>query len=447
MIPAAWRAGEVAVVGLARSGAAVTRWLRAQGVAVYGSDAADTPGLRAAAAPLRDAGAVIDLGRHDLARIARAAAVVISPGVPPDAPPLQAARNAGREVVAEVDVAARALADTRVIAVTGTNGKTTTTALIAHVLGAAGVRAEAGGNIGRPLIDLAALRPAPAWAVVEVSSFQLHDAPHLAPDIGILTNLSPNHLDRYRTVEDYYGDKRLLFRNATGASVWIVNGDDPAALALAADAPGVHRRFRGRGHADAWYDRGGNCLVLDGVPLLARAALPLLGDHNVENALAAALAARAAGAEVEAIARGLRTFRPLAHRLELVRELRGVRWINDSKATSVAAARVAMAAMDRPFVWLAGGRHKGEPYTALGPLLARARGVVVYGESAARIVADLPPGMSVTTADSLDAAVRAAAAQARPGDAVLLSPACSSYDMFESYEHRGARFRELVDAL
>jgi len=215
VIPDAWRAGEVAVVGLARSGAAVTRWLRAQRVAVYASDLADTPHLRETAGEIRGLGAAVDLGRHDLDRIRRAAAVIVSPGVPPDAPPIAAARDARREILAEIDVAARALSGTNLIAITGTNGKTTTTALIAHVLRQAGVRAEAGGNIGRPLIELATLDPRPAWAVVEVSSFQLHDAPHLAPAVGVLTNLSPNHLDRYRSVEEYYSDKQLLFRNAT----------------------------------------------------------------------------------------------------------------------------------------------------------------------------------------------------------------------------------------
>lgn len=446
MIPDAWRAGEVAVVGLARSGAAVTRWLRAQGVPVYASDLADTDPLRTAADELRRQGAAVDLGRHDLARIGRAAAVVVSPGVPPDAPPIAAARGAGREIVAEIDVAARALPATRLIAITGTNGKTTTTALVAHLLQAAGVRAEAGGNIGRPLIELAAVSPPLDWAVVEVSSFQLHDAPHLAPAVGVLTNLSPNHLDRYASVDEYYGDKQLLFQNATKDSVWILNANDRALLDLARGAKGTHRRFSAAGTADAWYDRKGARLVLDGTALLDRRMLPLLGDHNVENALAAALAARAAGVDPAAIARALPTFRALPHRLEPVGEAGGVLWINDSKATSVAATVVAMRAMDRPFVWLAGGRHKGEPYTSLRPLLKRARGAVVFGESAPLIVKDLP-GTRVDTAESLEAAVGRARSIAQPGDAVLLSPACSSFDMFDNYEQRGDRFRALVKEL
>jgi UDP-N-acetylmuramoylalanine--D-glutamate ligase len=446
VIPDAWRAGEVAVVGLARSGAAVTRWLRSQGVPVYASDVGDTALLRKTADVLERRGAAVDVGRHDLARIERAAAVIVSPGVPPDAPPIAAARGAGREILAEIDVAARALTATRLIAITGTNGKTTTTALIAHLLQAAGVRAEAGGNIGRPLIELAALDPVPDWAVVEVSSFQLHDAPHLAPAVGVLTNLSPNHLDRYASVDEYYGDKQLLFQNSAKASVWILNADDPIVLDLARGAKGTHRRFSAAGTADAWYDRKGARLMLDGAPLLERRALPLLGDHNVENALAASLAARAAGVDAASIARALPTFRALAHRLEPVGETGGVLWINDSKATSVAATLVAMRAMDRPFVWLAGGRHKGEPYTSLAPFLKRARGAVVFGESAPLIVKDLA-GSKLESAETLESAVRRARAIAKPGDAVLLSPACSSFDQFDNYEQRGDRFRALVKEL
>lgn len=446
MIPDAWRSGEVAVIGLARSGAAVTAWLRRNGIAVYASDAADSRELTQTATALRAAGAAVELGRHDLDRIRRSAAVVVSPGVPPDAAPISAARAAGRDIIAEIDVAARALSGTRVIAITGTNGKTTTTALIAHVLKGAGVRAEAGGNIGRPFIELVEISPPLAWAVVEVSSFQLHDAPSLAPAVGVLTNLSPNHLDRYPSVDEYYGDKRLLFRNATPDSLWILNGDDPAALNLANGVPGTQRRFRSQGTADAYYDRANARLMLEGAPLMERRALPLLGDHNVENALAAALASRAAGAAPAAIAMGLASFRALPHRLEPVRDAGGILWVNDSKATSVAATLVGMRAMDRPFIWLAGGRHKGEPYTALHPFLKRARRAILFGEAAPIISSDIDGRVAVETVASLESAVERARALAQPGDAVLLSPACSSYDQFNNYEERGDLFRRLVGA-
>lgn len=436
------------MIGLARSGAAATRWLAKAGIAAYASDSAATPALERTAAELRALGVRVDLGHHDLARIARAAAVIVSPGVPPDAAPLRAAREHGVEVLAELDLAVRALPDMKLIAVTGTNGKTTTTALIAHLLKEAGQRVEAAGNIGRPLIELALMAEPPRWAAVEASSFQLHDAPHLVPTIGVLTNLAPDHLDRYATLAEYYADKRLLFRNAKASSVWVLNGDDAAVLDLAAGAPGQVWHFGVRGTHDAWWDRASGRLILGDAPVLPRSDLPLLGDHNVENALAAALAARAAGAKAADIGRGLATFRGLPHRLEFVREVQGVRWYNDSKATNVASTAVGLRAMDRPFIWLAGGRHKGEPYTPLVPLLSeRCRGAVMIGEAAELIAHDVGGAVTVERARDLADAVARAAHMAAPGDAVLLSPACSSYDMFNNYEERGAMFRQLVEAL
>jgi UDP-N-acetylmuramoylalanine--D-glutamate ligase len=444
VIPAAWRNGEVAVLGLARSGRAATRWLVARGVAVYASDAG--AGLPGVADELRSLGAAVETGRHDLARIARAAGVVISPGVPPEAAPVQVARAAGVPVLAEIDLGARALPGTRLIAVTGTNGKSTTTALIGHLLTAGGLPCPAVGNIGRALTELALDAAPPAWAAVEVSSFQLHDAPGFAPAVGVLTNLAPDHLDRYPSVDAYYADKRLLFRNATPTSVWVLNADDPGVLDLAAGAAGTRRSWRLSAPADAWCDPATEALVLDGAPVLPRGDLPLLGDHNVHNALAAMLAAAAAGLAPGSIAAGLRTFRGLPHRLELVREVGGVRWINDSKATNIASAAVGLRAMDRPFVAIMGGRHKGEPYTALVPLLARCRRIVAYGEAAHLIAVDLGGAVTVAIVPRFADAVAAAAQAARPGDAVLLSPACSSFDQFTGYEERGAVFRRLVEA-
>lgn len=433
-------------MGLARTGVAATRWLAANGVTVYASDAADTPALRASAAALAGARAVVELGRHDLARIGRAAAVVVSPGVPPGAAPLAAARQAGVEVVAELDVAARALATTRLIVVTGTNGKSTTTALIGHLLDGAGRKAAVAGNIGRPLIAVALDAAPPEWAAVEASSFQLHDAPHLAPAVGVVTNLAPDHLDRYPSVEAYYGDKRLLFRNASAASLWVLNGDDPGVEALARGVAGSRRHFRLGSAADAWLDAASGRLKLGERDLLPRERLPLLGEHNVANALAAALAAEAAGLGAEEIARGLESFRGLPHRLELVREARGVAWINDSKATNVASAAVALRAMRRPYVLIAGGRHKGEPYTPLVPLLGGCRAIVAYGEARDLIAGDLGGTCPLERVPRFDDAVARAAALARPGDTVLLSPACASYDQFTDYEARGTAFRRLAEA-
>ncbi len=446
-----WEASgrEVAVVGLGKSGVAASRLLRANRVRVYASDTGTGPALEAQAAELVGAGASVDLGRHDLERIRGAVAVVVSPGVPPDAPPLAAARAAGVTIVAEVDLGFTRLRRARCIGITGTNGKTTTTSLVAHGLTSAGVRAEVAGNIGRPLCDLAREGQEPDWIALELSSFQLHDSPHLEPAIGLLTNLAPNHLDRYHSLDEYYSDKALLFRHAGPQSVWITNADDPAVQSMVRGVAGRHLRFSICDRADGWYDRSGRRLMLGDQPLLPRDQLPLLGDHNVANALAAALAAREAGAEPAKLADGLRTFRAIPHRVEPVREVDGVLWVNDSKSTNVTSTEVAVAALDRPFVLLLGGRHKGAPYSPLIPLLERrCRAVVAYGEAEPIVAADLGAAVPVERAGRDFTAVLAAARRlARPGDAVLLSPACSSYDMFTNYEERGDRFRAAVLAM
>jgi UDP-N-acetylmuramoylalanine--D-glutamate ligase len=447
-LPDGWRDGTVAVVGLGKSGVAATRLLAREGAKVYASDAATSPPGSAAVELLRALpGVEIELGRHDLAKIGAATGVVVSPGVPPDAAPLTIARSSGVPVLSELDLGWRALPGMRCIAVTGTNGKTTTTALVAHLLRAAGLNAEAAGNIGLPLADLALAEQRPQWLAVEVSSFQLHDSPDFAPEIGVLTNLAPDHLDRYPDVASYYADKRLMYRNATDDNVWVVNGDDPASLDLVRGVRGRQVRFSVGGPADAWYDGQTRSLMLGGSALLPRDALELLGQHNVANGLAAALAVHEAGIAPGAIAEGLRTFRALHHRLETVAETGGVRWINDSKATNVSSTAVAIEAMDRPFVLLLGGRHKGEPYTRLGPLLKeKCRLVIAYGEAGPRIEADLTGTVPLERGGDFASVMRRARAAARPGDAVLLSPACSSYDMFTNYEERGLLFERLATA-
>ncbi len=444
-----WRASgrEVAVVGLGKSGVAATLLLRDHGIATYASDSGTGPAFDEWAAKLSAAGATVHLGGHDLDRIARAVAVVVAPGVPPDVPALATARAASVPIHAEVDIGFLALRGTRCIGITGTNGKTTTTSLIAHVLVAGGLRAETAGNIGRPLCDVARAESPPDWLALELSSFQLHDTPNLRPAVGVLTNLAPNHLDRYHTLEEYYGDKALLFRNADASSITVSNADDPAVQSMVRPVPGRHVRFSVRDRADAWFDRKAGHLMLGTSRLLPRGDLPLLGDHNVANALTAALAATAAGCPVEGIAAGLRTFRAIPHRVEPVREVDGVLWINDSKSTNVTSTEVAIAALDRPFVLLLGGRHKGEPYTRLAELLRdRCRAVVAYGEAGPLVVRDLGEALSVVPAGTFDEVLATARGLARPGDAVLLSPACSSYDMFKNYEERGARFRQAVEA-
>ncbi|NOT09577.1 MAG: UDP-N-acetylmuramoyl-L-alanine--D-glutamate ligase, partial [Gemmatimonadales bacterium] len=350
---------------------------------------------------------------------------------------------------AEADLGLEALPRARYIAVTGTNGKTTTTALIGHLLGMAGRRVEAVGNIGTPLSEIALRDEPPEWLAVELSSFQLHDMAELRPAVGVLTNLAPDHLDRYDSLADYYGDKARLFRHSGSSPVWVTNADDAESEAMTAGLAGRRLRFSLRTQADGWFDRAGGRLMLGHEALMARAELGLLGDHNVANALAAALAVQATGVDLATIAEGLATFRALEHRMEPIREVGGVLWINDSKATNIASTEVAVAALARPFVLLLGGRHKGEPYTRLGALLTgRCRAVIAYGEAQPIVLADLAgAGVPLVPAGSFDDVMARAGGLARPGDAVLLSPACSSYDMFKNYEERGRRFRRIVEAM
>ncbi len=242
---------EVAVVGLGKSGVSATLLLRERGVPVYASDSGTGPSHDQWARTVAAAGAQVDIGSHDLARIGRAAAVVVAPGVPPNVPALDTARRAGLEIYAEVDIGFLALRKTQCVGITGTNGKTTTTSLIAHVLASAGLQAETAGNIGRPLCEVARSNNQPAWLALELSSFQLHDAPHLRPALGVLTNLAPNHLDRYATLDEYYGDKAQLFRNADSGSVWVTNADDPAVQQMSRAVTGKHLRFSTQDRTDA----------------------------------------------------------------------------------------------------------------------------------------------------------------------------------------------------
>jgi UDP-N-acetylmuramoylalanine--D-glutamate ligase len=451
-----WTAGEIAVVGLGKSGTAACALLRQRGARVYASDISSSDATRASADAARETGAEVDVGGHDLARIGRAHIVVVSPGVPPDAPPLVAARNAGVTVISEIELALEALPDLKYIAVTGTNGKSTVTALIAHLLGALGLEAEAAGNIGTPLSEIALRQRHPDWIALEVSSFQLHDSPSMRPTVGVLTNLAPDHLDRYPNVETYYADKARLFRHAGRASRWVLNADDDAVMAMARDVAGLSYRFSSAGRlCDAFLGgKGKHQLIVRDEPLLNRHELQLLGDHNVGNALAATLAVIATDLGHQSlhdrgrIADGLRSFRALPHRLQPVAEKDGILWINDSKATNVASALVAIDSMTRPTVLLLGGRHKGEPYTALREAIAaHGRAVVAYGESAALVARDLEGAIPVERVDGgFDAVIDRARALAQPGDAILLSPACSSYDMFTNYEERGRAFADAAHA-
>ena len=455
------RQGEFAVIGLARSGIAAVRLLRAAGLSVYASDTSKAEAVRSAGAMLERDGASVELGIHNVQRIAHCSVLVVSPGIPPTAPPIRAALSAGVPVVSEVEVGLRLLPALRYIAVTGTNGKTTTTALIGHLLRALGHEAADVGNIGSPVSELALMKTPPTWAALELSSFQLHDTPGIMPDVGVLTTLSPDHLDRYGSVADYYADKKRLFANAEVPSQWVTTADSADVDALVAGIHGQWHRFSvHRTDVDGYYHRGSGMLHVFGEPLVARDTFALAGDHNVANALAALLAVMAADplhripSARALLAKAIGTFGALPHRLEPVGDRHEILWLNDSKATNIDSTTVALASMSRPTIVLLGGRHKGESYTALVPeLLRTAKAVLAYGEAGALITGDLEAplhgrvSVEHCASDSFEQVMTRARALAVAGDVVLLSPACSSYDMFNNYEERGREFARLASVI
>ena len=446
----------VGIVGLARSGRSAAKLARARGHDVFATDAGASADVEAAAAEVRALGGTAETGGHTLSELAACDVIVLSPGVPPTASILHEPALAGVQRISELEFAFREL-HAPVLAITGTNGKSTTTAMTAHLLVTSGLDAPAAGNIGTALSDIALRPQQPDWVVVEASSFQLADIDTFSPRIGVLTNLSPDHLDRYPSVDAYYADKARLFRNATRTSIWVLNAEDAAAIELPGEADGRRRVFRVNTSLDAqeeggWVDASGHlCIRIarTDTRLVHHTELRVLGEHNRANALAAAVAAVSAGASTAAVAEGLRTFGGLEHRLQVVAEANGVLWVNDSKATNIGSTQVALRSMERPVVLLLGGRHKGEPYTnLLSAMNGRVTHVVAYGEAAEIVERDLRMHAALTRVDgSFEDAVAQAAAHARAGDAVLLSPACASFDMFRDYEERGRAFSAIARRL
>ncbi len=473
------QAEKVAVIGLGASGEAAARLALARGAEVHVSDASNDPAVAARGAALRQLGADVRLGGHPLAPLVAANQVVASPGIPPGAPVLAALRARRVDWVSEPEFASRFL-QSPLILVTGTNGKTTTSALAAHLLSEAGLRTALGGNVGgglgAPASALADMAPAPDRIVLELSSYQLAGTRRMRAAVGVMTNLAADHLDRYGSLAAYHADKRRLFDLGGDATTWVLNADDPAALAMSRGAPGKRLFFSTKRPCapGAWaaggnveMDLGGDGPPEDGAPgsgaaRMARAAdLQLIGGHNLANALAALLAAVAAGADPRAAAAALPSFGPLPHRLEPVGVVDGVRWVNDSKATNVAATRSALAGMDGPVVLLLGGEDKGEDFGGLAASLpGTVRAVVAYGAAGARAAEEMrmalgraraakgaaPAGVRVARAGGgFEDAVARAHGLASPGDTLLLSPACASFDMFTNYEARGEAFRSLAE--
>ena len=450
---------KVAVIGLGASGDAAARLALRKGAKVHVTDTSSEDSIATRGAVLRDLGAGVRLGGHDIEEIASADTVVVSPGIPPGAPVLAALRARGVAWVSEPEFACRFISGPLTI-VTGTNGKTTTAALCAHLLREAGVDVALGGNIGGgfgpPASTLAAAHPAAERIVLELSSFQLADIRDLTPDVAVMTNLGVDHMDRYATVADYHRDKRRLFEAGDEDTTWVVNGDDPAVLAMAEGVPGTHLTFSLETEGSPGAYLRGSDLFLDGPDgdgphrVAAASDMRLLGRHNVANALAALLAAAASGASGDTAPAALRSFPPLPHRLEPVGTLGGVLWVNDSKATNVAAAASALGSLDGPIVMLVGGTDKGEDFRGLVPAMrGRVHTVVAYGAAGARAGAELGAavgrGVAVRrVAGDFEEVVAAGREAARPGDTVLLAPACSSFDMFANYQARGDAFRMLA---
>ena len=440
----------VAVIGIGASGEAAAKLAAARGAAVYASDVSAGEAQREAAERLRSEGIDAEAGQHDIDRILACELAVVSPGVPPSAQVRREMRDADLRTVTEAELAYWYLGSS-LVGITGTNGKTTTTALCGHLLREAGVDAVTGGNIGRPLSEIALLDDQPDWVVVELSSFQLADIESLRTDVGVFLNLAPDHLDRYRDVDQYYSDKQRIFENATEESRWVLNADDRDVLDLARNVRGDVHHVSVEGPVEQGAYLGDDGALHLRLPDREERWVPdvdelhLIGLHNVQNALSAGLAAALVGCGREDLVRGLESFEPLPHRLQLVGEYGGVRWVNDSKATNASATRVALRSFDEPVVLLLGGRHKGQDYGDLKQDFDGVRGVIAFGEAAPQIVGELRDGPApVRVASGLENVVDRAAEMAERGDVVLFSPACSSYDMFPSYEVRGERFMELV---
>jgi len=443
----------VLVVGLARSGLAAAEFLARRGTAVEAVDRKPEAELPPEVPLLREAGVRLELGPHRRDSFTGAALVVVSPGVPWELPELVAARAAGVPVIAEIELAFRHLQG-RVAAVTGTKGKSTTTAALGAMLREAGLDARVGGNIGTPLIGLVEGSTPRSVFAVEVSSFQLEGTVRFHPNLAVWLNLSPDHLDRHPTLEAYVAAKARVFANQTASDWAVVNADDPVVLEAARRGAARRLAVRTTGAPlagdGACFENGLARVRVDGreQTLFARRDVALPGDHLAGDLLVAAAAAHLLGAAPEAIARAVRGFHGVEHVLELVATIDGVRYYNDSKATNVDAARRSLEAFAQPVVVILGGRYKGGDFAELGPAL-RARGsrVVAIGEARERVAAALAAAVPVEPASSLPEAVERARALARPGQVVLLAPACSSFDMFHDYADRGRAYKEAVRRL
>jgi UDP-N-acetylmuramoylalanine--D-glutamate ligase len=441
---------KVLVVGLGKSGLAAALFLRRRGAQVTVSDVRSAEALAKDIPALLDEGIMVETGGHGLLTFRRQDLIVVSPGVPLNTPELAQVRSFGLPVIGELELAARFLKG-RMLAITGSNGKTTTTALLGEILKEAGLPTLVGGNIGLPVVGLIDESTDETWSVLEVSSFQLESTEQFHPHIAVILNITPDHLDRHGSFENYARAKERIFAAQDEHDCVVLNADNARVAEAASRSTAVVYWFS-IGHPveqGAWVEDGfvvyrpaRDAAIEKVMPL---SGIPLKGEHNVENVLAAVVAARLACAPADAIRRAIEGFQPVEHRLEFVTTVNGVEFYNDSKATNVDATAKAIAAFQSGIHLILGGKDKGSDYTQLAQLLrARVRAVYTIGSAAAKIESQLRGVVSIHSCQTLDNAVSAAASAARPGEVVLLAPACSSFDQFESYEHRGRVFKELV---
>jgi UDP-N-acetylmuramoylalanine--D-glutamate ligase len=440
----------VLVVGLARTGVPTALFCAARGARVTATDTRSESELGETVKKLCAAGVTCELGVHSNELFLAQDLIVPSPGVPADIPQLLAAGQSGVTIWSEIELASRFLSG-RLIGITGANGKTTSTSLVEHTLRSSGFSTILAGNIGAPLIAAVETSRDDTITVAELSSFQLELTDAFRPNIAVFLNLTPDHLDRHHTMEAYGRAKARIFANQTERDIAVLNADDPRATPYAPTRPQVYwfsrkqRVVRG-----AFVEDGRIVLRGDGEEqaILRVDEIPLAGAHNLENVLAAALTAKLAGAEPQKIAAAVKNFAGVEHRLEFVAEIGGVRYYNDSKATNVDATLKALEAFPGRIIVILGGKDKDSDYTALRKeLQERAIGALLIGAAAEKIAGQIAGSVKLECAGSLERALEYAEHEARPGDVVLLAPACASFDQFENYEHRGRVFKELVHKL
>jgi UDP-N-acetylmuramoylalanine--D-glutamate ligase len=441
----------VLVVGLGKSGAASALFLKDHGARVTVSDTKTEAELAAEIPALLDAGIAVETGGHGERTFREQDLIVVSPGVPVDAPTLQTARSLGSPVIGEIELAARFLRSS-MVAITGSNGKTTTTALTGEILKHAGFATEVGGNIGTPAITLVERAVPDGFVVLEVSSFQLETIQAFRPKVAVVLNLTPDHLDRHRTFEAYVNAKARIFENQQAGDVAVLNTDDATCVGLAGRTKAqVYRFSRQKEVSHGAYVRDGRILFRDRArqrEIMLVSEIRLKGAHNVENALAAISTASVLGASPDKIREAVGNFKAVEHRIEYVATIGGVEYYNDSKATNVDATIKAVESFSGNIHLILGGKDKGSDYTVLNDLLRqRVKCVYTIGAAAAKIESQIKDAAEIVPAGTLEKAIRKAAAVAQPGDVVLLAPACASFDQFQSYEHRGRVFKETVRAL